>query len=149
MRVVACTFLLFFAGGITLNPAMAEDAMTTASMAKAKFGNFPVLPKCAMISVASGDPSQGAAMVMAKASSGCVIPWHWHTAREQLMFVTGTAKVEMKDGAPAHLHSGDASGPRPSKWVDDGLAALRELLDAPLHDGERFLGRVLLAVLHR
>ncbi|HTM37641.1 MAG TPA: cupin domain-containing protein [Terriglobales bacterium] len=107
MRVVACTFLLFFAGGITLNPAMAEDAMTTASMAKAKFGNFPVLPKCAMISVASGDPSQGAAMVMAKASSGCVIPWHWHTAREQLMFVTGTAKVEMKDGAPAHLHSGD------------------------------------------
>ncbi|HKR85536.1 MAG TPA: cupin domain-containing protein [Terriglobales bacterium] len=107
MRVVACTFLLFFVMGIALTAAMAEEPMGTASMAKAKFGNFPVLPKCATISVASGDPSKGAATVMAKAASGCVIPWHWHSAREQLMFVTGTAKVDMKDGAPARLHSGD------------------------------------------
>jgi quercetin dioxygenase-like cupin family protein len=104
---MACTLLLFLAVWTALTPAMAEDRMATASMAKAKFGNLPVLPKCAMISVASGDPSKGAATVMLKAASGCVIPWHWHTAREQLMFVSGTAKVDMKDGAPARLHSGD------------------------------------------
>ena len=107
MRVVACTLLLFLVVGIAPTLGMAEDAMATASMAKAKFGNLPVLPKCAMISVASGDPSKGAATIMAKAASGCVIPWHWHSAREQLMFVTGTAKVDMKDGAPARLHTGD------------------------------------------
>ena len=107
MRVVAFTLLLFFVVGVALAPATAEDTMGTASMAKAKFGNLPVLPKCATISPANGDPSKGAATIMAKVAAGCVIPWHWHTAREQLMFVTGTAKVDMKDGAPARLHSGD------------------------------------------
>jgi quercetin dioxygenase-like cupin family protein len=107
MRVVACTLLLFLVVGIARTPAMAEEPMGTASMAKAKFGNLPVLPKCGTISVASGDPSKGAATIMAKAAAGCVIPWHWHTAREQLMFVAGTAKIEMKDGAPARLHGGD------------------------------------------
>lgn len=107
MRVVVCSMILFLLVGMAMTPAMAEDPMGSASMAKAKFGNLPVLPKCATISVASGDPFKGAATIMAKVASGCVIPWHWHTAREQLMFVTGTAKVDMKDGAPARLHSGD------------------------------------------
>ncbi len=107
MRVAVCTLLLVLLAGIALTPALAQDNMGYAPMAKAKFGNLPVLPKCATIAVANGDPTKGAAVILAKVATGCVIPWHWHTASEQLMFVVGSAKVDMKDGAPARMHTGD------------------------------------------
>ena len=107
MRVAVCTLLSVLLAGAALTPALAQDNMGYAPMAKAKFGNLPVIPKCGTLAVASGDPTKGAAVVLIKAASGCVIPWHWHTASEQLMFVSGSAKVDMKDGAPARLHTGD------------------------------------------
>lgn len=54
-----------------------------------------------------GDPSKEAAVVFAKATNDCVISWRRHTYCEQLMFVNGTANVEMKDGQPATLTNGD------------------------------------------
>ena|SRR5260221_590685 len=107
MRLVSITLSLFLFAGVALTPAFAQDQMGYSSMSTAKFGNLPVLPKCATIAVASGDPSKGAAVIMAKAATGCVIPWHWHTVSEQLMIVAGSGKVEMKEGAPMRLHSGD------------------------------------------
>jgi len=56
---------------------------------------------------ADAHPDLGAAVILAKVAAGCVIPWHWHTAGEQLMFVAGSAKVDMKDGAPVRMHTGD------------------------------------------
>ena len=107
MRVVACSLLAFVMVGFTVTPALTQDKMAAVSRAKAKFQGMPVLPKCASISPANGDPSKGAAVIMAKAAAGCVIPWHWHSAGEQLMFVAGSANVQMKEGAPAHLNGGD------------------------------------------
>lgn len=107
MRVAACTLLLVLLAGVALTPALAQDDMGYVPIAKAKFGNLPVLPKCATIAVASGDPNKEAAVIMAKVATGCVIPWHWHTASEELMFVSGSAKVDMKEGATARMHAGD------------------------------------------
>src|SRR5512140_3576154 len=107
MRVAVCTLIVVLLAGVALTPALAQDNMAYAPMAKAKFGNLPVIPKCGSIAVANGDPSKGAAVILAKTASGCVIPWHWHSAGEQLMFVAGSAKVDMKDGAPVRMHTGD------------------------------------------
>jgi quercetin dioxygenase-like cupin family protein len=46
-------------------------------------------------------------VILAKTATGCTIPWHWHTANEQLMVVAGNAKVSMKEGSPATVHAGD------------------------------------------
>jgi quercetin dioxygenase-like cupin family protein len=84
-----------------------NDQPIFASAASAKLGNLPVLPSCAQIAGDRGDPTKEAAVIYAKAKPGCVVPWHWHTYAEQLMFVSGTAKVEMKDGKPATMNAGD------------------------------------------
>ena len=34
---------------------------------------------------------------------GCVFPWHYHTAEEQMMVVQGNVTVEMKDVPPTSL----------------------------------------------
>lgn len=108
MRFKGCCLLLaFFAVGLGLPSASAQDKMMYAARATSKFVNFPGLPKCLMGSVQSGDPSTGASVILGKASTGCTIPWHWHTASEQLMIVSGTARVGMKDGKPMTVHSGD------------------------------------------
>jgi quercetin dioxygenase-like cupin family protein len=75
--------------------------------ATSKFAPMPGLPACASLSVQRGDPSKGAAVILLKAASGCVIPWHWHTVNESLVMVNGRAKIEMKDGAPVTFRPGD------------------------------------------
>jgi quercetin dioxygenase-like cupin family protein len=71
-----------------------------------KFGPVPGLPACATVSVQNGDPSKGASILLGKLTSGCSIPWHWHTPNEHLMLVKGEARVEMKDGKPMTLREG-------------------------------------------
>ena len=110
MRFAACCLLLaILAVGPALQPAHAEDAnpMYSAS-ATAKFMNIPGLPTCMKASVLNGDPTKGTFLLLVKTATGCVIPWHWHTITENLMFVSGSGKGEMKGGgAPLKLHAGD------------------------------------------
>ncbi len=108
MRIAACCLLsAVLVAGVATGLARAEDKMVYAGKATSKFVNFPGLPTCVMGSVQHGDPSNGASVILAKFATGCTVPWHWHTADEQLMIVSGSAKVGMKDGQPTSLHSGD------------------------------------------
>jgi quercetin dioxygenase-like cupin family protein len=108
MRVAACCLLTaVLVVGLATRLASAEDKMVYAEKATSKFVNFPGLPTCMTGSVQHGDPSSGSSVILAKSATGCTVPWHWHTADEQLMIVSGSAKVAMKDGQPTSLHSGD------------------------------------------
>ena len=71
-----------------------------------KFASIPGLPACTPGSVESGDPTKGAFIVLAKMPAGCTVPWHWHSANERLMLVSGVAQVETKDGKPLQLEAG-------------------------------------------
>jgi len=89
--------------------ALAQDAgtMTFAAASKSKFINLPSLPECLTVAVQRGDPSKGPSVLLLKFKAGCIVPWHWHTAAENLMVVSGTGKAEMKDGQPLTVHPGD------------------------------------------
>lgn len=71
-----------------------------------KFVNIPGLPTCTTGSVQNGDPTKGPSFILAKASAGCSIPWHWHTPNEHLMMVSGSARLDMKDGKSLTLRAG-------------------------------------------
>ncbi|WP_346837014.1 cupin domain-containing protein [Microbulbifer sp. SAOS-129_SWC] len=68
----------------------------------AKFGELGVLPSCLTFAVYRGDPNTGPSLLLIKMTSGCVVPWHWHTAREELMLVSGKGKIELAD-FPTHV----------------------------------------------
>lgn len=72
----------------------------------AKFGPVPGLPGCLTASPKNGDPGKEAFVVLAKANTGCKVPWHWHTGNEQLMIVSGKAKAETKE-ATSTMSAGD------------------------------------------
>ena len=76
------------------------------NVAQMKVGPVPGLPTCATGSVQNGDPAKGPSIIHAKMAAGCTIPWHWHTPNENVMMVTGTARMEMKDGKPLRLDPG-------------------------------------------
>lgn len=83
------------------------DQMSYSSVSTTKLGPLPVLPSCMTLSAVHGDPTKGAATILAKTTAGCVIPWHWHTANEQLIFVAGNATVESKGAAAHDVKGGD------------------------------------------
>jgi quercetin dioxygenase-like cupin family protein len=99
------------------SPVRAEEAKGKATnVAEMKFVAFPGMPTCATGSVQNGDPGAGSSIIFARMAAGCTFPWHWHTPAEHLMIVSGTAKAEMKGGAPATLRAG-AFALMPSKHV--------------------------------
>jgi quercetin dioxygenase-like cupin family protein len=95
--------------------ALAQEGVAR-NAAEAKFMPFPAMPTCTQGTVEDGDPSKGPSVILAKATAGCVFPWHWHTPTEQVMIVSGTAVAEMKDGKPVTLKPGGFAM-MPSKHV--------------------------------
>ena len=77
------------------------------NMTEMKFITVPGLPTCAAPgSVQSGDPTKGPSVILGKVAAPCVIPWHWHTPNEEVMMVSGVARVETKEGKPLTLRAG-------------------------------------------
>jgi quercetin dioxygenase-like cupin family protein len=96
--------LLCLSTALAQPPADQGDAR---NLPELKFASVAGLPTCVQIAIESGDPAQGAFVALAKAKTGCAVPWHRHTANEQLMLVEGTGRVQMKDmGQPVALRAG-------------------------------------------
>jgi len=92
MKLALCVLTCIFI-------ARADDMAVLRKMAETKLLPMAGLPQCVTMAVESGDPSKGAFLIVFKGTAGCVIPWHWHTSTENVMIVTGSAKIEMKDVA--------------------------------------------------
>jgi quercetin dioxygenase-like cupin family protein len=95
----------------------ADDMGVLRKMAENKFELMAGLPQCVTMAVESGDPSKGASVIVFKGTAGCLIPWHWHTPTEQVMIVTGSAKIEMKDTGKAAVLGPGGYAMMPSKHV--------------------------------
>lgn len=62
--------------------------------------------KCLASAVENGDPDKGASTFILKAPPGCAVPWHYHTAEEQLIVTEGTVRTEMQGMAARALTPG-------------------------------------------
>ena len=62
--------------------------------------------KCLLSAIETGNPTTGRSTLILKAPSRCVVPWHSHTAEEQLIVITGNVISEMLDHKPARLGPG-------------------------------------------
>jgi len=56
--------------------------------------------KCLSDALEAGDPARGPSTILLKATPGCVVPWHYHTAMEQVVVIRGRLTMEMT-GHPA------------------------------------------------
>jgi len=114
MRMLSLTAMLI--GSMAAIAIAQDDKPAVVPAATSKFATLPVTPPCLTLSAQRGDPSKEAAVILIKMTPGCTVPWHWHTANENIMFVKGTGKLEMKDEAPHNVGPGDFAF-LPSKHV--------------------------------
>jgi quercetin dioxygenase-like cupin family protein len=107
--------------------AQGASGMTLAALKTSKFVNLPGLPTCMTVAVQRGDPSKESAALLIKFAPGCTVPWHWHSAGEQLLLVSGSGTAEMKEGKPGAMHAGDYAY-LPAKSVHQFKAVTAALL---------------------
>jgi mannose-6-phosphate isomerase-like protein (cupin superfamily) len=62
--------------------------------------------KCLSSALETGDAATGPSTWLLKAPPGCVVPWHRHTAEEQLIIISGAVFAEMSDHSPTRLGPG-------------------------------------------
>ena len=82
--------------------------------------------KCLLSAVETGDPATGRSTLILKASPGCLVPWHYHTAEEQLIIISGTVLAEMTDHQPTRLGPGGFAvmgGRMPHQFTCQGKSA--------------------------
>ena len=106
-----CAFLFFGAvtlvGSATVRAQNANEPVINMH-STLKFGPLPNLPACLTGASERGNPMTEASVLLLHFRAGCHVPWHWHTAEETLLVVSGTLRAEMKGGAkPMFLHGGD------------------------------------------
>ncbi len=87
--------------------ALAQGAMTgtVKPFPSVRFAPDPDVP-CLAAALESGNPATGASTLILKAPIGCLVPWHSHTAQEQLIVVAGEVVAEMTGHPPALLGPG-------------------------------------------
>lgn len=106
-RLAVSALLMFAASAAAQRTAPQPTPMPHGrNIEEMKFAPVAAVPTCTTVAVASGDPAKGASVIVIKAEDGCVIPWHWHTANEQVMVVDGQVRFDMKDGKPLTLRAG-------------------------------------------
>lgn len=103
MKAVTASLLCFV---LLSAAAVAQDQAMATKPADNKLIVIPGLPECFKGLPVQGDPFKGAAVIYAKASAGCNIPTHWHTATENLTWVSGSANLKMKGSADQTLSAG-------------------------------------------
>ncbi len=78
--------------------AQVETRHVLTPLAKVKFVADDDV-RCLSYAVESGDPDKGPSTMILKASPKCVVPWHYHSAQEELMVARGNVLTEM-EGVP-------------------------------------------------
>jgi hypothetical protein len=61
---------------------------------------------CLQSALETGDPVSGPSTFILKAPPKCSVPWHYHTAGEQLIVIRGSVFTEMKGIPAAVLEAG-------------------------------------------
>jgi quercetin dioxygenase-like cupin family protein len=105
MRSACWVFLLLVAVALPGPMGQAEEHHGMMPLAKVKFLADDDV-KCLSYAVESGDPDHGASTMILKAPPGCVVPWHYHTAREELMVARGSVLTEMEGMQSTTLEAG-------------------------------------------
>jgi len=92
LNVTGLFLLLFIAGSLS----RAQTARTgfATPLSEVKFEGDDT--KCLKSATENGNPEKGPSTFILKASPGCVVPWHYHTAEEQLIVVQGDVLTEME-----------------------------------------------------
>jgi hypothetical protein len=107
----ACTLLIMLGLAAAVGDSVSTHADDTAQVITLnpetlKFTPIPDMPGCASAAIVRGNPRSGPAWVFLKLATGCRVPWHWHTANETLLVISGRGILAMKDGPPLHFVPG-------------------------------------------
>ena len=107
----ACILLIMLGVAAAVGESVPTHADETEQMITLKpetleFSPIPDMPGCASAAIVRGNPRNGPAWVFLKLATGCRVPWHWHTANETLLVISGRGTVAMKDGPPLKFAPG-------------------------------------------
>ena len=106
MRRIGSTMLLAFliAGIVVAVPVGTPDGIVR-PLSQVKFEQDEDV-KCLRSSPETGDPGTGPSTFILKAAENCVVPWHFHTAEEQLVVIRGSVLTEMDGMQSSTLGAG-------------------------------------------
>jgi quercetin dioxygenase-like cupin family protein len=92
-------------GIASLSPSQTPNHGVVRPLSEVKFDPDDDV-KCLFSAVETGNPATGPSTIILKAPPNCLVPWHYHTAGEQLIVSEGSVRTEMDGMSPHSLGPG-------------------------------------------
>ena len=127
-NVILALGVTLVAGSATAQPPPERSVARNAS--EMKLGPIAGVPTCMQGSPAAGDPATGGFILYAKGKAGCTLPFHWHSANERLIIMSGTTRMSMRgenekdDTAKGEAPTGDT--PKGDTTKRDVMKSMKE-----------------------
>lgn len=93
MRLNPLSLLVLGLFGALLAMSSRAQETTTVRTGPNAMVHMPGTPECFVMAAQQGDPSKEASILKMRGGAGCAVPWHWHPATENIMMVSGIAKL--------------------------------------------------------
>jgi len=83
------------------------QSVVARSAKSVRLAHMPGTPDCFRMAAEQGDPAREASILFMRGRAGCAVPRHWHPSTENIMMVSGTARVQIREEAPLWVGPGD------------------------------------------
>ena len=93
--LAAAHFVIVFAATAALVGAQSPSHGVVRTLGEVKLEQDDDV-KCLSSAVETGNPATGPSTIILKAPPNCLVPWHYHTAEEQLIVTHGHVLTEME-----------------------------------------------------
>jgi quercetin dioxygenase-like cupin family protein len=106
LALAACVCGPAFAGEMAPS---ADNGILLQKASTAKFISVPGVPACTTLASLRGDMGKTPSTMMVRMTTGCVVPFHWHTPSEEIVVLQGSPFAQMLGQRPYFLKLGSYS----------------------------------------
>lgn len=97
---------IFLSAGLASNAA-ASPGLVVQNAHSAALMHAPGTPNCFAAVPVHGDPRSQPSVFLMRGESGCAVPWHWHSASENIIITAGHARAQVRGHEWTTLTTGD------------------------------------------
>lgn len=92
---------------LTSTYVAAAPALKIQNVRTAALMHAPGTPNCFAAVPVHGDPRSQPSLFLMRGEAGCAVPWHWHSASENIIITAGHARAQVRGHEWSALSPGD------------------------------------------
>lgn len=98
---------MFLVAIVVTSASVGAQRLVVQNVRTATLIHAPGTPECFAATPVHGDPRSQPSIFLMRGGAGCTVPWHWHSAGENIIMTSGHARAQVRGHGWTALAGGD------------------------------------------